>query len=404
LTPQIRRVATLLSGSGFPPIEQNQVGEDLPFFKVGDLASASADGMLQTPASSISKQTASRLRASVIPPGSTILPKIGAALFGNRRAMTTVPCCIDNNLLAVVPGQSLSPRFCFYLLSAVDAARYAHPGPVPSLDVAALAEAALFRPSIRDQSAIIDFLDRETTRIDALIAGKKRMVELSEERRVAVIEDLLIGRDWPMIPLSRTIRRIEQGWSPQCDDRLPAETEWGVLKVGCVNRGVFRRDEVKALPAEMAPRTNYEVQDGDFLVSRANTRDLVGSAAIVSGVRPRTLLCDKLYRLTLDTERLLPRFACLCLQTRAARDQIELDATGASDSMQNVGQDTIGNLKLPLPGLDAQAALVNSCDAERERIENVIIRIQNQIILLRERRHALVTGVVTGQKTLQAAA
>jgi type I restriction enzyme S subunit len=259
-------------------------------------------------------------------------------------------------------------------------------------------------PSPAAQLIIADYLDRETFRIDALIAAKRRMVELLEERAIAFVEDGALDAEWPSLVLRRVIRRIEQGWSPQCDARLPDANEWGVLKVGCVNRGEFRPDEVKALPTDLSPRPEYLVRDGDLLMSRANTRDLVGSTTVASNVRPRTLLCDKLYRLLLDQHKAMPRFVSLWLQTRAARDQIELDATGASDSMQNVGQDTVRRLVIPLPDLESQKAFVARCDQARTGIAKAVNTILQQTDLLQERRQTLITAAVTGQLDIPEAA
>jgi type I restriction enzyme, S subunit len=265
-------------------------------------------------------------------------------------------------------------------------------------------DVAVDLPPVKVQRSVADYLDRQTARIDALIAAKRRMVELLEERAVAFIEDSAADAGWQPVALARVIKRIEQGWSPQCDARLPGNDEWGVLKVGCVNRGEFRPDETKALPADLPPRREYLVHNGDLLMSRANTRDLVGSAAVVSGIRPMSLLCDKLYRLRLDERKAAPRFVSLWLQTPAVRDQIELEATGASDSMQNVGQDTVRRVAIPLPNLDQQQAFVTRCDEERGRIAKVAGSARQQISLLQERRQALITAAVTGQLDIPEAA
>ncbi len=72
----------------------------------------------------------------------------------------------------------------------------------------------------------------------------------------------------------------------------------GVMKTGCVNRGVFNADEKQGSPEELAPATEYEIRAGDVLVSRASgSPELVGSCALVQSVRPRLLLSDKTFRI-----------------------------------------------------------------------------------------------------------
>src|SRR5205085_2864439 len=125
------------------------------------------------------------------------------------------------------------------------------------------------------------------------------------------------------------------GWSPSCENRVADADEWGVLKVGCVNGTAFNENENKALPKDLKPIPGLEIKLGDILMSRANTRELLGSASIVRNVRPRLLLCDKLYRLRINQEILLPDFFVLIMRSSTVRFQLERDATGASSSMQN---------------------------------------------------------------------
>lgn len=210
-TAQLQRYGKLVSGSGFPIEDQDVQGEALPFFKVADISAASQDGALLWPGSSISRDTAIRLRAAVIPQGATVLPKIGAALLGNRRALTTMPSCIDNNVLALVPSQRLLPRFGYYLMTTIDSAKFALPGPVPSMDVRALGQSQVQVPEIAVQHAIAGYLDRETARIDALVAAKRRMVEVLGERLAAWTHATLVGgqESFGSVPLKAVARWVE---------------------------------------------------------------------------------------------------------------------------------------------------------------------------------------------------
>src|SRR5690606_32090055 len=102
--------------------------------------------------------------------------------------------------------------------------------------------------------------------------------------------------------LGRVLRGLEQGWSPQAEAVGASPGEWGVMRAGCVNSGVFREDDNKRLPSDLEPETRYEIQPGDLLMSRSSgSLVLIGSVAVVpESVRGRLLLCDKVYRLFPD--------------------------------------------------------------------------------------------------------
>ena len=273
-----------------------------------------------------------------------------------------------------------------------------------------------------EQSAIADYLDHETARIDELIHEKERMLELLAEKRAALVTQFVTrgldskvrlkpsGLDWlGEIPAHWRVERlkfhllgrIEQGWSPQCDNREAEDDEWGVLKVGCVNGNNFDPQENKALPTKIEPEARYEVSKDDILLSRGNTPDLVGKASLVPKVRPRLLLCDLLYRCRVDPKSVIPEFVVHQLRSLTGRYQIERDAVGSSGSMKKIGQETIQNFIVTLPSIEEQSQILTSLAARTSRIDTITETTLQSIRLLRERRSAVITAAVTGQLAME---
>lgn len=201
---------------------------------------------------------------------------------------------------------------------------------------------------------------------------------------------------WEIKRIKRLVATLEQGWSPQCEG-FPVQSadEWGVLKVGCVNGGVFRPDENKALPPELEPVPTLGLAAEDLLISRANTRELVGGAAIATRAYPRLMLCDKLYRIRLHPDVCAPTYLVLYLGTVQVRGQIELSATGASSSMLNIGQSTILELDAPVPPLAEQIEIAAFLDRETAKIDALVAEQEKLIALLQEKRQAVISHAVT---------
>jgi type I restriction enzyme S subunit len=187
----------------------------------------------------------------------------------------------------------------------------------------------LWLPDVETQEAIADFLDRETVRIDQLIGKKERLLELLGDKLVALIEVLVTGRNrsdfqsdagrssfvkgmpkgWIETRVRFGISKIEQGWSPQCEDRLISNDEWGVLKLGAITTGVFREAAHKALPSDLAPRPEYTVRPGDVLIARASgSPAMVGKACYVDAISRNLMISDKHYRIYLSNARFMPEF------------------------------------------------------------------------------------------------
>src|SRR5450830_153708 len=140
-------------------------------------------------------------------------------------------------------------------------------------------------PTTAEQTQIAGFLDHEAGRIDALIEEQQRLIELLKEKRQAVISHAVtkgldptvpmkdsgvewlgeVPAHWEITALKYVVSSLGQGWSPQCDNYPAEDGEWGVLKVGCVNGGVFNPAENKRLPDELEPDAGLTVKQGDLL-------------------------------------------------------------------------------------------------------------------------------------------
>jgi len=190
----LRHFSVLVAGSGFPVDLQGQADLELPFFKVANLKSADRDGVLVSSEHTISRSTAKALRATVIPEGSLIFAKVGAALLLGRVGALPRDGCIDNNMSALIFDESIDLKFARYLMLTFDFREFVLPGPVPSLDMDGLREFKIPVLSFDRQRAVADSLDEETSRIDALIAKAEEHIALAKERRAALITAAVTGQ------------------------------------------------------------------------------------------------------------------------------------------------------------------------------------------------------------------
>jgi type I restriction enzyme S subunit len=284
------------------------------------------------------------------------------------------------------------------------------------LPKASIGDAWIPLPDPAEQKSIAAFLDRETGRIDTLVAKKRELIERLKEKRTALISRTVtrgldpnvalkpsgldwlgdIPKHWEVIRFRRLITRLDQGWSPNANNYPAAFDELGVLKLGAASKGRFYPEDNKSLdevPEGVVPITPAS---GDLLISRANTPDLVGDACVVRGNHPNRIIPDLLYRLRLraDTNG---DFVCWFLLSRLGRAQIECDARGSSGSMVKLGQGHVRAWSLPLPPLAEQSAIAAYLDVETGRLDALAGKVETAIERLQEYRTALITAAVTGK-------
>jgi type I restriction enzyme S subunit len=346
---------------------------------------------------------------------SKLRPYLAKVYLAEKEGMATTEA------LVMVCEPVLLPAFLKYLLLSdkfIDAVSgTAYGAKMPRANWEDIGGLPIVLPSTGEQQQIAAFLDWKTAQIGVLIAKKKRLLETLKEKRLAVITQAVtkglnpvtplrdsgvpwlgqVPEHWQVKRLRFATKRIEQGWSPQCDNQ-PADDElWGVMKVGCVNGDEFDALENKALPLDLDPMPEYELRPKDILISRANTKELLGSAAIVpENVRSKLLLCDKLFRLR-PTAEVDEEYLTCYLRTPAARYQYEREATGSSGSMQNIGQSTIKNLVLFLPPLDEQKVISQYIRDEVAKLDGIVRRTETALAYLTGYRNALITAATMGE-------
>ncbi|WP_419533354.1 hypothetical protein [Endozoicomonas sp.] len=272
-------------------------------------------------------------------------------------------------------------------------------------------------PPIAQQEHIVSFLDYETAKIDTLIEEQQTLIRLLKEKRQAVISHAVtkglnpdapmkdsgvewlgeVPEKWESMQLRRVIKTMEQGKSPECENREAEVGEWGVLKTSCVNRGVFDFKANKALPPKISPFTQYEVKPGDIMMSRASgSIDLIGSVAHVVETQPRILLSDKIFRLHLNPLIESAYFAFL-MQSSFMRKQVEQAISGAEGMANNITKGAVMGFVFALPPLNEQAKIINYLNGQLTLIDKLIEEANTFVKMLIERRAALISDAVTGK-------
>lgn len=247
------------------------------------------------------------------------------------------------------------------------------PGQLPRIRIEEVAAVTMPLPPLAEQHAIVARIERDMAEVARLRTAAERQQAVITELSSGLLSELFGGHDaWAQGRLNDVLIDIEAGKSLKCEERPATAAEWGILKVSAVSWGAFRQEENKVLPGDVAPTVEYEVRQGDLLISRANTTELVGAVVLVDETRPKLLLSDKTLRLHVDEAKVFKPYLPLALRSPLARSFIEGKATGTSDSMKNISQVIVRNIPLPLPSLADQREMIRRF----ERTQPVVNRLR----------------------------
>jgi len=266
-----------------------------------------------------------------------------------------------------------------------------HPLPYPSQDI---------------QRLIADYLDRETARIDGLIAEKERMLALLEEKRVALISRVVTRGLDPNAPLKPSgqewLGEIPAHWEePRAKglfrevDRRTATGEETLLSLR-MGKGLVPHNEVSEKLLEASDVTGFKkIEPSQMVINRMRAASgLIAVAKEPGLVSPDYAVFDVVDP-KLSIEYFLELFKTSLLQA-VFRSSSKGLGTGEQGFLR-LYTDAFLSLHFPYPPIDEQHAIVafiqHEC-SEMLHMESLLIR---SIELAKERRAALITAAVTGQ-------
>ena len=140
------------------------------------------------------------------------------------------------------------------------------------------------------------------------------------------------------------LERPRNGWSARCDN---AEIGIPVLTLGAVTGFRYRETEFKRTSELTTPGAHYWLRNGDLLITRSNTPELVGHAAIYNGSPSPCIYPDLMMRLAIDDNHADKRFVHYWLRSVPVREYINRSAKGTSPTMKEISQPTVMNIPFP---------------------------------------------------------
>jgi type I restriction enzyme S subunit len=279
-------------------------------------------------------------------------------------------------------------------------------------------------PPPEEQAVIVQFLDWANGRLERAIRGKRKVIALLMEQKQVVIQRAVtnginagvmlkatglpwlgdVPAHWEVRRLRTLVRSIDQGVSPLAAGFLAEGNAWGVLKSGCVNRGVFRETEHKRLAQDFVVDTATVVRVGDVLISRAcGSPSLVGSVGRVRALRYRLILSDKTFRATFNGD-VDADFMVYAMNCRYYRHQVEQAISGAEGMANNLPLSSLKDFRFAVPPADEAAAIASRIEEETSTLDRRIQRLEGEVRLIQEYRTRLVADVVTGKLDVREAA
>jgi len=267
-------------------------------------------------------------------------------------------------------------------------------------------------PSFEEQSAIATFLDRETAKIDALVAEQEKLIALLQEKRQAVISHAVTkGLDpnvpmkdsgvewlgevpghWEVSPL-KFLARVGNGSTPNRDNpHYWAEDGFPWLNSSVVNQSEVTEAERFVTPTALKECHLPIIEPPAVLVGitgQGKTRGMAAPLTFTATVNQHVAYIKP------TQDRLGVDFLLRVLE--AAYVHLRTESEGVGSTKGAITCEQLGAWRMPIPALREQSEIVSFLDRETAKLDTLMTEARTAIALLQERRTALISAAVTGQ-------
>lgn len=230
-------------------------------------------------------------------------------------------------------------------------------------------------PNDEPASELLKRIEQEKAQLvkEGKIKKQKPLPPVSDDEKPF---ELPMGWEWCRI--GEIIANMDAGWSPACSpEPSPNEDIWGVLKTTAVQSLEYREQENKTLPNSKLPRPQYEVHDGDILVTRAGPKNRVGVSCLVEKTRSKLMISDKIIRFHLISDDISAKYISLCLNRGVTADYLEASKSGMAESQMNISQENLRSAPIALPPTAIQLKVISTiedffkvCDQLKSRLQS----------------------------------
>ena len=399
-----------------PPTGQEHLyrGENL-WANISDLGPR----VLRTTEKTISDAAIQEARVKGVSPGSLLFSfklSIGAVSIAGTKMYT------NEAIAAFPPSVDIDIRYLYW----------AAPVLIPSnaqvniygaqlLNRERISNAPLVSPPRDEQRAIAAFLDRETAKIDALVAKKERLIELLLEKRTALITQAVTKGLDPDVPMRDSgielPRRIPAHWHVKRVRDIADSLQTGpfgsqlhadeytthgtpvINPVNLVDGGLVPDFGCTVDAATRKRLQHHQLCCGDILFAR---RGEIGRCGLVTGQQEGWLCGTGCLRMRTKSGVAEPLFLLYGFSTGSIRGWLEIESVGST--MQNLNTSIIGRVPVAIPDLDEQRNLLKVLALETGRIDDLMASVREAIERLKELRTALISAAVTGKIDVRDAA
>ena len=309
--------------------------------------------------------------------------------------------------VVVEPGEQVGSDCLAYILQAMSLNQYSQSAAQPGLNVETVSDVSAPVAPLVEQQAIVAFLDRETARIDALVAKKERLIELLQEKRTALITRAVtrgLDPDVPMkdsgvewlgeIPAHWGVTKLRRLITPVARPvNVNPEQVYQEIGLRSWGRGIFHKDPIAG--ADLGDKRVFNLRPGELVLNIVFAWE--GAVAVVSEREKEMVASHRFPTFQHDATVADLDYLLMFLQSEHGWGLMGLNSPGAAGRNRTLRIHSFLEEELPIPPIKEQREIVAFFRTEEHRLQSLSEKVKEAIERIGELRSALISAAVTGR-------
>ncbi len=382
----------------------------IPWIAIGDMTD---NDYVNSTVKSITREGLADKNLRILKKG-TLIYSIFASL--GKTAILNIDATTNQAILGLITSTKIDVKYLKYYLEALKGtiSRFSNENTQENLNSNIVKNMEIAMPeSLEEQKQIANYLDKQTAKIDATIAKNKELIELLEEKRVALINQVVtkgLNPDVPMkysgvewigkIPEHWNIMKLKHhgfvlgGYAFKSGDFTDSGVK--VVKITNVQSLKFDWSECFYLPKSyLHEHSEFKINKEDIIFALTRPIISTGIKAAIFDENEPALANQRTGIFKKHSNDLISTFLYYVIYSDYFKEDFKSKITATNQP--NISPLDIGEIKLILPSVEEQKQIVSKLDEETKKISEVISKIKENINLLEEYKTSLIHNVVTGK-------
>lgn len=348
-TKPLGELAQITAGEPAPQHPEEFSDDGIPFVRMRDVGRFGQTTCLLETKDRLAPSTSKRFKR--FPAGAILVPKNGASIRLNHRAILGTEAHVVSHLAVIMPKPELDTRYTYYWLCGMDLSSVAHQADLPSMKTSDLAKLQVPVPPLTEQRRIVQLLDEADELRNLRNQADHRTAQLIPALFNEMFGDPAVNlKGWPTMYAGELMESCDYGTSQKAND-----TGRGIpmLRMGNVTTiGQLDLSNLKTVELEGKELVRQKLEPGDVLFNRTNSRELVGKTGMWEG-RCEAVAASYFIRVRFRSDIEHPLHFTTFMNTPYMKGRLADIARGAV-GQANINSQELKSIAVPVPPLTLQ--------------------------------------------------